>query len=111
MVAARRDGSWVHYTLTDAAERKVLGPNVAINLVTVDETNTHILPHRIASDLKRRGARLVVQLVGVQPEPATAAHRAAVRERNRGSVTLSERRAASRDGSAAIMVEISGADH
>ena len=50
----------------DAAERRVLGPDVAINLVTVDETNTHIVPLKIARDLKRRGARALIGLVGVQ---------------------------------------------
>jgi len=51
---------------SDAAERQVLGPDVAISLVTIDETNTHIVPARIARDLRRRGAKALIGLVGVQ---------------------------------------------
>ena len=50
----------------DCVDRQVLGPDVKINLVTVDETNMHIVPARIARDLKRRGARALIGLVGVQ---------------------------------------------
>ena len=50
----------------DAVERRILGPDVKVNLVTVDETNTHILPKRIARDLRRRGARALIGLIGVQ---------------------------------------------
>ncbi|HEV2748001.1 MAG TPA: radical SAM protein [Allosphingosinicella sp.] len=50
----------------DCAARQVLGANVKINLATLDETNTHIVPSRIARDLKRRGARALIGLVGVQ---------------------------------------------
>jgi hypothetical protein len=50
----------------DCVERQVLGPDVKINLVTVDETNMHVVPARIARDLKRRGAKALIGLVGVQ---------------------------------------------
>ncbi len=50
----------------DCAQREVLGPGVRINLATLDETNTHIVPARIAADLKRRNARALIGLIGVQ---------------------------------------------
>ena len=50
----------------DAAARQLLGPGVRINLVTIDETNSHVVPARIARDVRRRGARALVGLVGVQ---------------------------------------------
>ena len=50
----------------DCVDRQVLGPDVKINLVTIDETNTHVVPHRITRDLERRGVRALIGLVGVQ---------------------------------------------
>ncbi|MEA3003124.1 MAG: hypothetical protein QOH81_1912 [Sphingomonadales bacterium] len=50
----------------DCAEREVLGPGIGINLVAIDETNRHIVPERIVRDLRRRGARALIGLVGVQ---------------------------------------------
>src|SRR5688572_22752620 len=50
----------------DSAKRQVLGPDVKLNLVTVDETNMHVVPARIVRDLKRRNARALIGLVGVQ---------------------------------------------
>lgn len=50
----------------DCIERQVLGPNVKINLVTIDETNTHIVPDQIARDLRKRGAKALIGLIGVQ---------------------------------------------
>jgi hypothetical protein len=50
----------------DCAERQVLGPDVDISLVTIDETNRHIVPARIARDIERRGAKALIGLVGVQ---------------------------------------------
>jgi radical SAM superfamily enzyme YgiQ (UPF0313 family) len=50
----------------DCIERQVLGPGVDINLVTIDETNTHIVPARIARGLRRRGAKALIGLIGVQ---------------------------------------------
>ncbi|MET1110411.1 MAG: radical SAM protein [Allosphingosinicella sp.] len=50
----------------DCAERQVLGPGVAISLTVYDETNRHIVPARIVRDLRRRGAKALIGLVGVQ---------------------------------------------
>lgn len=50
----------------DAAERQVLGPDVAIDVTPIDETNTRIKPKKIIADLKRHGGFGLVGLVGVQ---------------------------------------------
>src|SRR5437868_6368405 len=50
----------------DAAQREVLGPNVRMNLVAIDECNQHVVPARIVRDIKRRGAKALIGLVGVQ---------------------------------------------
>ena len=50
----------------DCAERRVLGPDVQLNLVTLDETNTHIVPERIIRNAARRGGRTLIGLIGVQ---------------------------------------------
>jgi hypothetical protein len=50
----------------DASRREVLGPGVTIELDTYDETNRRVVPSRIIRDLKRRGGRSLVGLVGVQ---------------------------------------------
>ena len=50
----------------DASRREVLGPGVTIELDTYDETNRRVVPSRIIRDLKRRGGRALVGLVGVQ---------------------------------------------
>jgi radical SAM superfamily enzyme YgiQ (UPF0313 family) len=50
----------------DAAARQVLGPDVAFNLVPIDECNQHIVPARIIRDIRRRGSRALIGLVGVQ---------------------------------------------
>ncbi|MGZ8998519.1 MAG: B12-binding domain-containing radical SAM protein [Allosphingosinicella sp.] len=50
----------------DCVERQVLGPGVRINLVTIDETNTHIVPARIARAVQKRGARALIGMIGVQ---------------------------------------------
>jgi radical SAM superfamily enzyme YgiQ (UPF0313 family) len=50
----------------DCAAREVLGPGIGINLVTIDETNCHVVPERIIRDLRRRGAKAVIGMVGVQ---------------------------------------------
>jgi hypothetical protein len=50
----------------DCIERQVLGPDVKINLVTIDESNTHVVPRRIVRDLRKRGAKVLIGLVGVQ---------------------------------------------
>jgi len=50
----------------DAAERQVLGPDVAFDISTVDETNTRVNPKRIIAQLARHGGFGMVGLVGVQ---------------------------------------------
>ena len=50
----------------DAAERQVLGPDVRLNLVPIDECNRHVVPAKIIRDIRRRGARALIGLVGVQ---------------------------------------------
>jgi radical SAM superfamily enzyme YgiQ (UPF0313 family) len=50
----------------DAARRQVLGPDVQLNLVPIDECNQHVVPSRIVRDIRRRGARALIGLVGVQ---------------------------------------------
>src|SRR5260370_6172888 len=50
----------------DARRREVLGPGVAIEVETYDETNRRVLPRRIIRGLKRRGGRALIGLVGVQ---------------------------------------------
>ena len=50
----------------DAAERQVLGPDVAIDVTPIDETNTRIRPNKIIAHLKRHGGFGLVGLVGVQ---------------------------------------------
>src|SRR5215475_16197846 len=51
---------------TDAAARQVLGPDIAIDVLPVDETNTRIRPKKIIARLKRYGGFGLVGLVGVQ---------------------------------------------
>src|ERR1700687_2269773 len=48
----------------DCKARKVLGEDVDIEIVTIDETNTRIRPDRIARQM--RGHKGLVALVGVQ---------------------------------------------
>jgi tRNA A37 methylthiotransferase MiaB len=50
----------------DCSERQVLGPDVAIKLNPIDETNRHVVPGRIIRDLRRRGVKGLIGLVGVQ---------------------------------------------
>jgi hypothetical protein len=49
----------------DCARRKVLGPDVEIEIHPVDETHTRVRPGRIASMIEEAGAGMVM-LVGVQ---------------------------------------------
>ena len=56
----------LHGIARGCVERQVLGPDVRLNLVTIDESNTNIEPEKIVRDLKRRGARALIGLVGVQ---------------------------------------------
>lgn len=50
----------------DCAERKVLGADVGIDLVPIDETNTRVHPERLAARIRRDGGTGLVGLVGVQ---------------------------------------------
>src|SRR6516164_5586305 len=55
------------YSLADdARKREALGPQVEFQIETYDETNRRVLPSRIIRDLKRRGGRSLVGIVGVQ---------------------------------------------
>lgn len=50
----------------DCAERKVLGPNVGIDITVIDETNTRVNIPSLLSRLKANGNFGMVALVGVQ---------------------------------------------
>ncbi len=50
----------------DASKREVLGPGVRIEIETYDETNRRVLPSRIIRDLKQKGGRALIGIVGVQ---------------------------------------------
>jgi len=50
----------------DAAERRVLGPDVSIDVTPIDETNTRIKPNRIIAHISRNGGFGLIALVGVQ---------------------------------------------
>ena len=50
----------------DAAERQVLGTDVAMDVTPIDETNTRIKPKKLIAHLKRHGDFGLVCLVGVQ---------------------------------------------
>src|SRR5215207_5996015 len=49
----------------DCAERQALGPDVAIEIVAIDETNQRIRPAQLAQTIREAGAGMVM-LVGVQ---------------------------------------------
>src|SRR5688572_10454440 len=48
----------------DADARRVLGPDVRINLIPIDECNEHVVPAKIIRGLKRRKAKALIGLVG-----------------------------------------------
>ena len=48
------------------ASREVLGAGVGVRIDTYDETNRRVHPGRIIRDLKRRGGRSLIGIVGVQ---------------------------------------------
>jgi radical SAM superfamily enzyme YgiQ (UPF0313 family) len=50
----------------DARRREALGEGVSIDIETYDETNRRVVPSRIIRDLKRKGGRALVGIVGVQ---------------------------------------------
>ncbi|WP_306150482.1 MULTISPECIES: radical SAM protein [unclassified Roseibium] len=49
-----------------ARERSALGDNVQIHLHTYDETNKRVRPNKIARDIRRKGGKALIALVGVQ---------------------------------------------
>jgi radical SAM superfamily enzyme YgiQ (UPF0313 family) len=55
----------MHGLAEDCRIREVLGPEVAFDIVALDETNTRVRPEKIAADIARAGHGLVC-LVGVQ---------------------------------------------
>ena len=50
----------------DATNRQVLGPDVEIDVLPIDETNTHVRPKEIIAEMARYGGFGLVGLVGVQ---------------------------------------------
>ena len=50
----------------DSAERQVLGPDIAIDIAVIDETNTYIDVPALLAGLRRHGNFGLVALVGVQ---------------------------------------------
>ncbi|WP_342363008.1 B12-binding domain-containing radical SAM protein [Terrarubrum flagellatum] len=57
----------VLYSLCDdAAERRVLGPDVEIDISAVDECNTRVRPERVIAEFRRNGGFGMIGLVGVQ---------------------------------------------
>ena len=56
----------VYGIAADCAERQVLGPDVAIDIAVIDETNTHVDVPALLAGLRRHGNFGLVALVGVQ---------------------------------------------
>ena len=52
--------------LLDCARRKVLGPDVDVEVLQLDETNTRVRPERIIRQIKAGGGRALIAFVGVQ---------------------------------------------
>src|SRR5262245_40344683 len=50
----------------DCRERRVLGPDIDIDVHEADETNTRIRPERIAATIAANGGLGLIALVGVQ---------------------------------------------
>ncbi|HYF57209.1 MAG TPA: radical SAM protein [Salinarimonas sp.] len=67
----------------DCATRRVLGDDVSLDVVAIDETNTRVRPDRIASEVKAADAGLVM-LVGVQSNQFPRALDIAARLREQG---------------------------
>src|SRR5262245_46058990 len=51
----------------DAADRQVLGPDVAIDITAVDETNTRFRPKDTIAQFARHDGFGMIGLIGVQP--------------------------------------------
>ena len=56
----------VYSIALDCAERKVLGPNIAITIDAIDETHTRVKVPRLLEQFRRHGNLGLVALVGVQ---------------------------------------------
>src|SRR3990172_3383118 len=56
----------VYALAADAAERQVLGPDVAVDITAMDETNTRVRVADIIDRIRRHDGLGVVGLVGVQ---------------------------------------------
>jgi radical SAM superfamily enzyme YgiQ (UPF0313 family) len=56
----------VYGLIDDCAQRKVLGPDIGIDIVAIDETNTRVRIDRIIRDMRANGNFGFVGLVGVQ---------------------------------------------
>ena len=56
----------VYGIAADCAERQVLGPDIAIDIAVIDETNTYIDVPALLAGLRRHGNFGLVALVGVQ---------------------------------------------
>ena len=56
----------VYGIAADSAERRILGPDVAIDISVIDETNTHVDIAALLAGLRRHGNFGLVALVGVQ---------------------------------------------
>src|SRR5580704_11337413 len=56
----------VYGLVDDCAQRKVLGPDIDIDIVAIDETNTRIRVDRIIAEMRANGNFGFVGLVGVQ---------------------------------------------
>ena len=56
----------VYGLVAEAAERKVLGSDIDVDIITIDETNTRVRIDDIIADFKRNGNFGFVGLVGVQ---------------------------------------------
>jgi Radical SAM superfamily len=56
----------VYSLAADAAQRQVLGRDVAIDITAIDETNTRVNVKKIVSHIRRHGGFGMVGLVGIQ---------------------------------------------
>lgn len=52
--------------LLDAADRQVLGPDVEIRGIAIDEPHTRIRPDKLIRDLRAAGGKALIAFVGVQ---------------------------------------------
>ena len=56
----------VYGLIDDCAQRKILGPDIEIDIVAIDETNTRVRVDRIIAEMRANGNFGFVGLVGVQ---------------------------------------------